>query len=516
MSNNYFDDILKNSMETPRAIPFDESAWERMEQRLPKPAMQSTWKTWLKFLPIAIGMLGLLAWNICLQREINYMQKHPNVIVQKEDAQPKVIYRIDTIYQITEKRITEKNIEKYLAEYINDNGLSHTNNRFITPESSSVLIPNPFITSNSKNIISGSYNPVSLKNNLITPNSNSNFFTSSFYNPHFSNLNIPENNYAIQEDSIQLNNQPVFAHQTSSYDNSSNEKSPLDNENITTNSDLNNSSNEDINDLAIEDQISDDNTLDELEKTSIDEVQYFHNFNNTNHIDIVGFYRPSKIKPTFRSKLRFEEFSVGVSNSFAGDIANNSTLLTYGLHAGAYILPNTSLEVEINYLNNNRQIYGNLFYPNPLPYPSAQQIPADFYLNGISLDITSVQMSLGLKRIVFKDEHIRPFGEIGWLPSKEFSGTAFYSYTKREGNEYISHPMDLISLQSTDYLKWNLSRVYAGGGLSFSLLKGKVDLDLGLRFTQSLNSLLKKEKAYNNNLTKSSALGSFASLTYNF
>lgn len=495
MNNNYFDDILKNSMETPRAIPFDEGAWDRMEQRLPKPSAQSTWKSWLKFLPIAVGMLGLLSWNIYLQREINYMQKHPNVIVEQKAAEPKVIYRIDTVYQIVEKKITEESIKNYLSSYLQNNGLSHTNNRFITPTNSNLVIPNPFITSNSNNRFSGSYNPISLKSNLIAPNSNKDFFTSSLYNPYFSNLNISTTDDYLSTNDEELANEvnstnPVFANQFSK--NNINEKSLLDSENIITDNNLDNPiETANINNLAIDETTSEQTTLETLEKKPTNEISYYQNISAYDHIDMISLSRPTKTEPTLRSQLRFEEFSIGVGNSLSGDLVTGGFLMTYGIHAGVCILPNTSIEVELNYLNHNYLIYGDILYPNNLPHPSIQSIPADFNLNAISVSTAAIQMSLGLKRIMFKDEHIRPFGEIGWLPNKEIQGDLYYSYSKREGGQTEFLTMELIPLESTSHLNWDLSQMYIGGGLSLSLLKSRASLDLGIRCNQSLNSLFR-------------------------
>jgi hypothetical protein len=517
MKDNYFDDILKNSMETPRAIPFDESAWERMEQQMPKSTTSSTWKTWFKYMPIAIGILGLLTWNICLQREVNYMQEHPNVVIETKAAEQKIIYRIDTVYQITERRITKEAIKNYLEQYVSNNGSSHTNNHFVTPTNRSSIESNSLITSNSNSRFSGSYNPVSLKNNLIIP-TNRNFFTNSVYNPNFSNLNFRNGNSLVQMDSVQINkqlnaSQAALANQMSNNGDNLGVQNALNSKNKTTGDDTNERNNTET-EVIINEEIASENSLTELESKPIQEVHYYQNLNIADEIDIVDISRPSKIKPTFRSKFRFDEFSVGIGNTVSANLVNNATLTTIGLHAGAYILPNTSVEVELNHLNNNYFISPHNIFPNSYPYPADEEIPADYNLNGVSLDLYSFQASLGLKRIVFKDEHIRPFGEIGWLVNKEFAGDIFYTYSKREGNQTSFGSNDLIQLDNTDYLKWDFSQVYAGGGLSFSLLKGKVDLDLGIRFTQSLNSL--QRFMFNSNLTGTSAVGYSSTLTYNF
>ena len=76
MSDKHFDDILRESIDTPRNMPFDEGMWARMEESLPVQTVQSSlWSVWMKFIPFMVAIASLLIWNVCLQKQLNNLSQ---------------------------------------------------------------------------------------------------------------------------------------------------------------------------------------------------------------------------------------------------------------------------------------------------------------------------------------------------------------------------------------------------------------------------------------------------------
>ncbi len=109
MEDNYLNNRLRNSMDTPRNIPFDESEWEKVVARLDaaQPSPQPFAWHWVAF----AALIPLLGWNIWLHSKLNdassiVAQNHRISVIDT------VITKHTTIVFDTVYRVVNKNIDK--------------------------------------------------------------------------------------------------------------------------------------------------------------------------------------------------------------------------------------------------------------------------------------------------------------------------------------------------------------------------------------------------------------------
>ena len=89
---------------------------------------------------------------------------------------------------------------------------------------------------------------------------------------------------------------------------------------------------------------------------------------------------------------------------------------------------------------------------------------------------------------IYKDEHIRPYAELGWMPYYEINGLVNYDYSLEGNGIYSLVSSDLIPVDRTNTdLKWNFSPIALGAGLSSNFFNRKVELDVGLKYLINAN-----------------------------
>jgi hypothetical protein len=88
-----FDNLVNNSFEAERDIPFSEEAWEELSGKLdtlPSNSKNNWW--WLLLL---LPLLASFTWNWCLQREINDLKK--DLLVQTSAVNKEKVSIVDTV-----------------------------------------------------------------------------------------------------------------------------------------------------------------------------------------------------------------------------------------------------------------------------------------------------------------------------------------------------------------------------------------------------------------------------------
>lgn len=472
MSDKHFDDILRESMDTPRNIPFDEGMWARMEESMP--VQSSPWSDWMKFVPFMTAIAGLLIWNIYLQRQANHLsQKYNNIVVEKVENSPetqptKVIYVKDTVYQVVEKQITDRQIQAYVEQYLaktnvsyTQKNLSHTQkNPLYNPNHSLVTPSSSFMTPNNH-----SDRPSSIGNDGQRNSPNSILGTKNVddrtSNPLDSNVfalreteETEQLGEAVQYDNIAVN--PIEV--------------------------------EDEGSVVAENATIEKEELKELATIELKEVKHYLNLSLNDRIDMASLYHPKSPKDLkLRERLFFDDFKIGASTFASTSLGTYNSLSNFGLHARSYILPNLSLHLDVlggtSYATHYTGFGTQTFFDNPYPHPEPHQIPASHSLERINVNMNFVQAGLTLRRIWYKDEHIRPYAELGWMPYYETNGLVGYDYSLEENGIYSLASLDYIPVDRTNTdLKWNFSPIALGAGLSSNFFNKKVELDIGLKY----------------------------------
>lgn len=113
MEDNYLNDRLRNSMDTPRNIPFDENEWDKVAARLdaaqpiPKPF---AWH-WVAF----AALIPLLGWNIWLHSKLNDLPKNmiqnSSIAVIDTVVTKHTTVVFDTIYNVIYKDNYKDNLK---------------------------------------------------------------------------------------------------------------------------------------------------------------------------------------------------------------------------------------------------------------------------------------------------------------------------------------------------------------------------------------------------------------------
>lgn len=430
MDNKSFDDLLKNSMETPRPIPFDEGAWNRLAKELPVPDKPSRGQKWRKFMPFTLALLALMSWNICLQQQVNEMKllagqsQKRDTIVEKQ-----MIYQVDTIYQIIEKvnKIYWVNEEKGQETEIDKNDLI-TYKKFRQSLSKAANSSLDVDLSTPNLLLENGYTITPSLN--LTPN---NDFVSSFLNEvNFTNDENTETVTAITE--------------------------------------------------KVRDVVAEATAMEKLEQRPIKNLKTpYSKINMDDAINWTDLNRPTMPK-SFLEHIRIREFKIGLSNISTTDFGTNFSA-SFGLHLGANISRNWSLELDIAEVVGFNNIRPSGLYPNPYPHIDHELIPAHHQLQGARLNANYYQFSLGLRRIWFKKEHIRPYAEVGLIGYKLYEGDISYDYGVI--GEVSFHPNIILDNKNYD-MNWEMP-AFIGAGLSTSLFKHRMSFDIGLRYIGHLN-----------------------------
>ncbi len=437
MDNRSFDDILRNSMDTPRDIPFNEGAWSRMAEQLPQEP--SKWHKWKKFVPFVAAILGLMAWNVCLQQQVNQMEYLTQHETKRDTIfQKKLVVQIDTIYQVIEKvkRIyivnedqpREKEVEK---------------NKFIYNSSLTAFSKNKNSALNS----SFSTRHLSIRNGYtITPS-----------------LQLtPINNLSQDSDEAKADNEAIFTGKQNTNDVNPTNIIPIAEKAMNT--------------------ITEEMVLTGLETLPIQKiVTQSSKIDMDDAVNWCDIYRP--IVPEKRlGGIGLSEFKTGISNNIITGFGTN-VIASFGIHLGAHITPNWTLELDFAEASGVNYLRPSGLYPNSYPYVDHNLIPSHYQLQRASLSTNYYQFALSLRRIWFKKEHIRPYAEIGVIGYKLYQGSISYDYGVIGESSF--NPS--ISLIDTNYdMDWE-TPVFISAGLSTALFKRKVSFDIGFRYMRNFN-----------------------------
>ena len=470
MDNKSFDDILRQSMDTPREFEFDEGAWNRMEERLPQSKFQLA--GWWKFMPFMVAILGLMGWNLSLQHQIKTIGQHSNssitydTIVHKE-----YIYQVDTIYQIQEKKIYH-----YISSSSNDEQIAQAK---------------------AKNLDESlTYSPSSFSNN---------------------NVSELESDFSKEQKLADLISSFSKKNTRNSFSQLFEEKYSLDSENVKTLANAESRFSKKINkNTNTESLTAKINGLSTVEYLPFSKFKVAPAEINTEEIDELVLVKNKKDNnksnrlQELRREIKPKEFRIGTyTSTYANGGSSYSIAGGYGIHGGVNIFRDISIEANFSRMTNSSiKTYWDLTLNNPYPHLDYSQIPANYSLYDASITMDYWQFSLGLRKTWFKHEHIRPYVEGGWVVIKPFQGSINYSYGL---NNQIENFSSIPINSSNTNLHWRVSPIFFGTGLSSKLWRERIIFDFGLRYMVSLNG---QQSIYESNVRD--AIGVNMSFSYQF
>jgi hypothetical protein len=112
MEDNYLNDRLRNSMDTPRNIPFDDNEWEKVAARLDaaKPPKQPFSWHWLAL----AALIPMLGWNVWLHSKLSNLQQNTSntksIVVLDTIVTKHTTMVFDTVYRVIHKTIYKNNV----------------------------------------------------------------------------------------------------------------------------------------------------------------------------------------------------------------------------------------------------------------------------------------------------------------------------------------------------------------------------------------------------------------------
>ena len=512
MKGKDFEKLLKNSAETPRSISPSKGGWERINMQLP--VKTPFWQPWLKFLPFTIAITSLFVWNMYLQYQMTDLKEELNIAKQEV---------------VTLEKITDK--QTIVVNQISRNNTNSINEQ--EEDFNSKLKRNSNTLNQPKKENYTSFSRRNLSNNIKNTSS---FLPANPDNNKLKTKRMIDNNLSNSNHSSVRNSsntvQSAFKKPTTldkkSIDNSSNlSKSAQQNNADNKKDSLVFASNDDIQSQPSDPQNSINKLTvdpDLLESIDLSTIEYAQILSMPNiELDTVRqkdneSSKLAHLKTIIAGHLDNTKFKSGLNLS--GSMGFNGLVNTsYGINIEAAINPGLMIVTSVNKGKSVEGIAFNTFI-NPVngtsvyPEPDPNLVSQDAVLMDVGVNLEYTRLSLGIKKMWYPHEHIRPFVELGWMPYKEKEGEVDYIYALTDPLNPFNFEIEnlIVDINKDNYdLGWEWSTGYGAAGLSASLFKHKLDLNVSLRYIKMLNS---SKTLYHSK--DRSAIGGEVGLAYNF